>query len=67
MAAVRFRRWTRLASFLALTAATALGAEPPIDQRPLFFEVTLVEVPAAALKKAGIDVAELTRLPPEAA
>ncbi len=57
MAIVRF--WLRplLASFVALASMTTRGAEPPQDQRPLFFEVTLVELPAAALKKAGIDVA----------
>lgn len=62
--ASRLWLWAILGSFLALPPVTTRGAEPPQDQRPIYFEVTLVEVPAAALKKAGIDLAELTKLPP---
>ena len=64
MAIVRSRLCNIVASILALAPIAARGEEPPQDPRSVYFAVTLVEVPLAALKKGGIDLEELTKLPP---
>ena len=53
------------ACILTLMPRSSRGVEPPPpDQPSVYFGVTLVEVPVAALKKGGIDLEELTKLPP---
>jgi hypothetical protein len=64
MTSSRVWLWTILGTCLALAPTTTRSAEPAQEQRPVCFEITLVEVPVAALKKAGIDLAELTKVPP---
>lgn len=58
---LRFWLWAVLGIGLSLLPPAARSQEPAKDKRPIYFEVTLVEVPIGRLGKAGIDWIELTK------